>query len=114
MESISAGLACGVPNPISWEVIRNFSDGFISCDDNIAANGMRILGNPLPGDNAVTSGESGSIGTGFIDFTMKNEKDLQKVLGLDETSTVLIFSTEGDTDTVNYRDIVWYGSHNSK
>jgi diaminopropionate ammonia-lyase len=114
MDSISAGLACGVPNPISWDVIRNFADGFISCDDNIAANGMRILGNPLPGDNHVTSGESGSIGTGFIDHAMKHEEEIQKQLGLDSSSVVLIFSTEGDTDTVNYRDIVWYGSHNSK
>ncbi len=114
MDSISAGLACGVPNPISWEVIRNFCDGFISCDDNIAANGMRILGNPLSGDNAITSGESGSIGTGFIDSVMKNDAEVKNQLGLDESSVVLIFSTEGDTDTVNYRDIVWYGSHNSK
>lgn len=114
MDSISAGLACGVPNPIAWDVLRNFSDGFISCNDSIAANGMRILGNPLPGDNSIVSGESGSIGTGFIDSVMKNETEIQKQLGLDESSVVLIFSTEGDTDTVNYRDIVWYGSHNSK
>ncbi len=113
MESISAGLSCGVPNPISWELIRNFADGFISCDDLLAANGMRILGNPLKGDMAITSGESGSIGTGFIDYVMKN-KELRKKFDLDASSTVLLFSTEGDTDRVNYRDIVWYGKVNSK
>ncbi|QVK20938.1 diaminopropionate ammonia-lyase [Mycoplasmatota bacterium] len=111
MDSISAGLSCGVPNPISWEVIRNFADGFISCDDTLAANGMRILGNPLPSDNRITSGESGSIGTGFIDSVMKDK--LKNELNLDENSVVLLFSTEGDTDSVNYRDIVWYGKFNS-
>lgn len=111
MDSIMAGLACGVPNPISWEIIRNFADGFFSCDDTLTANGMRILGNPLGNDTRVISGESGAIGTGFIDEIMRNRRDLANKIGLDADSRVIVFSTEGDTDTKNYRDIVWYGKH---
>ncbi len=111
LDSIMAGLSCGVPNPISWEIIRNFADGFFSLDDVLTANGMRILGNPLPGDTKVTAGESGAIGTGFIDCIMQHERDLAQKLGLDKNAVVLVFSTEGDTDTKNYRDIVWYGKY---
>ena len=50
LETIMAGLACGEPNSIAWEIIGNLSDGFISCPDYTAAQGMRILGNPLAGD----------------------------------------------------------------
>ncbi len=109
MDSIMAGLSCGVPNPISWEIIRNFADGFFSCDDVLTANGMRILGNPLDGDARVIAGESGAIGTGFVDEIMKRQPELAAQIGLDGSSRVLVFSTEGDTDTKNYRDIVWYG-----
>lgn len=109
MDSIMAGLSCGVPNPISWEIIRNFADGFFSCDDVLTANGMRILGNPLGSDARVTAGESGAIGTGFTDEIMKRQSALAAQIGLDASSNVLLFSTEGDTDTKNYRDIVWYG-----
>lgn len=114
MESISAGLSCGVPNPIAWDLIKNFADGFISSDDELTANGMRILGNPLIGDEAVISGESGAIGAGVLTDIMLNNEALQNELDLNEDSVVLLYSTEGDTDTVNYRDIVWYGSLNTK
>lgn len=111
MDSIMAGLACGVPNPISWEIIRNFADGFFSCDDVLTADGMRILGNPLEGDPRVVAGESGAVGTGLVDEIMKNCPDLAKEIGLDASSRVIMFSTEGDTDTKNYRDVVWYGKY---
>ncbi|MCK5129971.1 MAG: diaminopropionate ammonia-lyase [Clostridiales bacterium] len=109
MDSIMAGLSCGVPNPIAWEIIRNFADGFFSCDDILTANGMRILANPLGNDEKIVSGESGAIGTGFIDYIMKNQPSIADELGLDTDSKILVFSTEGDTDTQNYTDIVWYG-----
>ena len=111
MDSIMAGLSCGVPNPISWEIIRNFADGFFSCDDVLTSNGMRILGNPLEGDDKVVAGESGAIGTGFVDHIMRSRPELAKKIGLGKDSIVLVFSTEGDTDTQNYRDIVWYGKY---
>jgi len=111
MDSIMAGLSCGVPNPIAWEIIRNFASGFLSCDDTLTANGMRILANPTDSDIKVISGESGAIGTGVLDYIMKNSKDLAEKTGLDEKSKVVLFSTEGDTDTVNYRDVVWYGKY---
>ncbi len=111
MDSIMAGLSCGVPNPISWEIIRNFADGFFSCDDVLTANGMRILGNPLGDDKRVIAGESGAIGTGFADELMNHRPELAAQIGLDADSTVLVFSTEGDTDTKNYRDVVWYGKY---
>lgn len=113
MDSIMAGLSCGVPNPISWEIIRNFADGFFSCDDVLTANGMRILGNPLGCDARVIAGESGAIGTGFVEEMMRRSPELAKNIGLDASSRVIVFCTEGDTDTKNYRDIVWYGKYAS-
>lgn len=109
MQTIMAGLACGEPNTIGWEVLKNHSTAFVSCPDWVSAKGMRILGNPLKGDEKVTSGESGAVTTGLLYEIMINEdyKDLKEALELDENSRVLLFSTEGDTDPEKYREIVW-------
>lgn len=113
MQTIMAGLACGEPNTIGWEILRNHSDVFVSCPDWVAANGMRILGNPLGNDMRVISGESGAVTTGLLETIMRDEemKELKEKLGLDENSVVLMFSTEGDTDPDKYREIVWKGSY---
>lgn len=111
MDSIMAGLSCGVPNPISWEIIRNFADGYFSCDDVLTANGMRILGNPLADDPHVVAGESGAVGTGLVDEIKKHRPDIAQQIGLNASSRVIMFCTEGDTDTKNYRDVVWYGKY---
>ena len=31
METIMAGLACGEPNTISWDILRNHATAFVSC-----------------------------------------------------------------------------------
>lgn len=113
MDTIMAGLACGEPCTIGWNVLKDHADNFISIPDNIAAKGMRILGNPLNGDKRVVSGESGAATMGCFAEIMTNPAlaDIKKVLKLDENSVVLLFSTEGDTDKENYRSIVWDGKY---
>lgn len=113
MATIMAGLACGEPNIISWEILKTYSDTFVSCPDWVAANGMRVLGNPLKGDSQVISGESGAVTTGLVYEIMTNPdyKALKESLELNETSKILVFSTEGDTDPKKYREIVWEGGY---
>lgn len=116
MDTIMAGLACGEPNTISWEVLRTCSDFFVSCPDYVAAKGMRILGSPTCGDTRVVSGESGAVTTGLVAELMEKPEltKLREQLKLDSNSRILVFSTEGDTDRANYRDIVWNGLYPSK
>lgn len=111
MSTIMAGLACGEPNIIGWEILRNYSEMGISCPDWVAARGMRILGNPIGDDVRVISGESGAVTTGLVSLLMTNPAlfEVRKKLDLNESSRVLVFSTEGDTDPQKYRSIVWDG-----
>ena len=113
-----AGLACGEPNTVSWDILRNHADAFVSCPDWVSANGTRIYSSPMKGDERVISGESGSVPLGFCFTALHDEdaKDLKEALKLDENSVVLVISTEGDTDPVRYREIVWdglYGTNES-
>ena len=112
MPTIMAGLACGEPCGLAWEILRDYADHFLAFPDWAAAKGMRILGNPMKGDDRVISGESGASAFGAMAaiLTEPDLADLKAELGLDRDSRVLFFSTEGDTDRENYRSIVWEGN----
>ena len=113
LQTIMAGLACGEPNTISWDILRNHVTAFLSCPDWVSAKGMRMLAAPVKGDPAVCSGESGAVGMGVISTIMEDDtyKDLREALELGRDSRVLMFSTEGDTDPDKYREIVWGGAY---
>ncbi len=115
MLTIMAGLACGEPNTISWDILKNHVKVFISAPDWIAEKGMRMLSAPIKGDSQVVSGESGAAPFGALAamLTMDEYKDLKEAIGLDENSRVLLFSTEGDTDPDRYKEIVWDGKNDN-
>lgn len=108
MNSIMAGLCCGEPCPMAWEILKDHADHFVTMPDSAAAEGMRILGKPLPGDPRIISGESGASTLGFVAEVLRNPelRELKDALGLNNRSLILCFSTEGDTDRENYMRIV--------
>lgn len=111
MLTIMAGLACGEANTVSWDILRNHADAFVSCPDWVSANGTRIYGAPIGDDKRVISGESGSVTLGLVHALMTNPdyQDLKEALKLNENSEVLLVSSEGDTDPDRYREITWEG-----
>ena len=114
LKTIMAGLACGEPNTISWEILRDYSNFALSCDDSISAKGMRVLSSPIGEDERIISGESGAVGVGaFVTLYEKQDsyRDLWQKLNINNDSCILCISTEGDTDVDGYRNIVWNGHY---
>lgn len=111
MLTIMAGLACGEANTVSWDILRNHASAFVSCPDWVSANGTRIYGAPLPGDERVISGESGSVPMGLLHAVMTKPEyqELKEALKLNAESRVMLVSSEGDTDPERYREITWEG-----
>ena len=111
LQTIMAGLACGEGNTIGWDILQNHVTVFASCPDWMSAKATRIYANPLENDPHIISGESGSVPLGLAYTALHDEdaKDLKEALKLDENSNILVISTEGDTDPVRYREIVWDG-----
>lgn len=111
LASIMAGLCCGEVCTVGWEILRHCADYFFSCPDYVAADGMRILGNPAVTDERIVSGESGAVTTGLLYHLMRDPQleDFRRAVDLGSDSVVLCFSTEGDTDQKNYRRVVWNG-----
>ena len=103
-----AGLNCGEPNISIFGILENYGAFFARCTDQVTWNGMRLLADPINGDAKVVSGESGAVGAGLINEICSRDdcRSYREMLGLDDSSSVLVFSTEGDTDKENYKKIV--------
>ncbi|MFC0231646.1 diaminopropionate ammonia-lyase [Bhargavaea ullalensis] len=103
LDTMMAGLACGVPSPDAWAILKPLVSHFASCSDEVSTNGMRILSRPSAGDPRVVSGESGAaVAVGLLGGLTSVDREM---LGLDASSVVLAVNTEGDTDPGNFRRI---------
>ena len=112
MPTIMAGLACGEPNTISWDILKNHVDTFVAAPDWVAAKGMRMLAAPLKGDTPVTSGESGAapFGTLACIMCMDEYQDLRGTSGTGRNFPGYCFSHRRRYNPARYESIVWDGN----
>lgn len=108
LKTIMAGLACGEPNPIAWEILRHHCYAAAAVSDAIAEEGMRLLAKPLEGDPGIVSGESGAVTAGMVLHLLydQDKSGMKDTLHLDRDSKILVISTEGDTDPDIYAKII--------
>lgn len=104
LDTIMAGLACGEPSLLAWQILSRGADGFMALEDDATVAAMRLLASGDAGP-AVVSGESGAAGLAGL-LVAVERPEFRTALRLDATSRVLLFNTEGDTDAALYREIV--------
>ena len=106
LETIMAGLSCGVPSILAWDIIKSTVDYFITCHDEVALQAMRRLAHPTESDPSIVSGESGAMTTGIIEQICINPKysEYKDLIMLDQSSNVFCISTEGNTNPELYRE----------
>ncbi|MCT7895275.1 MAG: diaminopropionate ammonia-lyase, partial [Lactobacillus gasseri] len=107
-KTMMAGLNCQTPSITAWPIIRDSAKFYGTLSEDVDAEGMARLGHPLDGDPKVVSGESGAAGFAYV-YEILSNPDLGKErteLGLDQNSSIVVLSTEGDTDPDNYHRIV--------
>jgi diaminopropionate ammonia-lyase len=102
-DSIMAGLNCGRPSPIAWPYVSGGVSLFIAIPDARAEEAMRLLAH-----DGIVAGESGAAGlAGCLEaFGGVDAQRYRTLLGLDETSALLLISTEEATDPMAYDRIV--------
>lgn len=100
LETIMAGLACGEPSFLAWTLLGPGADAFMTIPDSEAAATMRKLA-----EFGIAAGESGVAGlAGFL--AASRDPAMRKTLGVDASSRILCYGTEGATDAEVYRAIV--------
>lgn len=107
-DTIMAGLNCGEPCSLAWDILKQLASWYITCPDSVTKTGMRLLAHPLLDDPSIVSGESGAVTAGLLHMLMTDDscKNIRTKMNLNKESVVLLFSTEGDTDPVSYQTII--------
>lgn len=104
-ETIMAGLSCGEPSEIAWQVLNGLASDFMTISDDCVAPCMRLLARPLANDPAIVGGESAVAGMAAL-IGAANDPTVKESLGLNSSSRVLLFGTEGNTDPEIYEQVM--------
>jgi diaminopropionate ammonia-lyase len=105
LDTVMAGLSCGEPSLIAWPLLFAGTHGFMWLEDDAALSLMRRLAAGGGGDTPIVAGESGVTGLAGL-LALCGDGEAAARVGLDSSSRVLVFGTEGDTDPELYTRIV--------
>ncbi len=105
LDTLMAGLACGEISVIAWDILEETADAVMSVADEDAVAMMRRLADPSTGDPLIVAGESAVAGLAAL-MAAAGHDDARASLGLNDTSRVMVFGTEGDTDAELYTQLI--------
>ena len=103
LDTLMAGLACGEPSVLAWQELNHAAAAFMAIPDAAAVACMRLLAG-----HGIVGGESGVAGLAGC-LLAAADPAAREVLGLDASSRVLAFNTEGATDPALYDRLVGPG-----
>jgi diaminopropionate ammonia-lyase len=104
-ETLMAGLSCGEPSEMAWEILAEEASDFLTIPENLVAPSVRLLATPLNGDTAIEAGESAIAGLAAL-IAARADATLSQKLGLDAQSRVLLIGSEGVTDAAIFKMIM--------
>jgi len=104
-ESLMGGMSCGEVSLVPWEILKHSVKHCISLPDDDIAKTMKLLGNSSFSDRKIIAGENSAPGVISLIASCNNE-DLRDQLRLNESSNVLVFGCEGDTDKEMYQKLI--------
>lgn len=102
LDTLMAGLACGEPSLLAWQELERGAYAFMAVPDSSAVDCMKALAAREP---PVVAGESAVAGLAAL-LLAAQEPFARTALGLEATSRVLLFGTEGATDPEVYARLV--------
>jgi diaminopropionate ammonia-lyase len=109
-DSIMSGLNCGKPSLVAWPTVSRGVDVLIAIDDELSREAMRLMA-----ASGIVSGETGAAGLsgllellrrGSLGRQQEQRDEARQALGVNRESRVLLFNTEGATDSEAYRRLV--------
>jgi diaminopropionate ammonia-lyase len=105
LDTVMAGLSCGEVSLIAWDILRLAVNDVIAIPDAAAIDAVRLLAEGRAGDPPLVAGETGVAGLAGL-IAVVSDGGAARALGLDRTSRVLLFGTEGATDPEIWTRIV--------
>ena len=104
-ETIMAGLSCGEPSEMAWQIIAEEAADYLTIPDHLVGPIVRMLACPKGTDTPIQAGESAVAGLCAL-LAARQDRQLSDALGLTEEARVLLIGTEGITDEEIYQKIM--------
>lgn len=104
-ETLMAGLSCGEPSGMAWEILDEEASDYLSIPESLVAPTVRLLASPQNGDKPIEAGESAIAGLAAV-IAARQDAALSQNLELDEQSRVLLIGSEGVTDAAIFKMIM--------
>jgi diaminopropionate ammonia-lyase len=108
LDTIMGGLACSEPSLLAWQELARGACAFMAVPDEAAAACMRMLAR-----RGIAAGESGVAGLAAL-LLAAGDPAARETLEIGWESRVLLFSTEGATDPMAYRQLTREGAGDLK
>jgi diaminopropionate ammonia-lyase len=103
-ETVMAGLSCGDPSLLAWDILADCADDFLAIPDTAIGPLMKRLADETAG-GPIVAGESAVAGLAGL-IAARRDSELSAALALDAHSRVLVIGTEGATDPEIYEKLV--------
>ncbi len=100
-ESLMAGLSCGEVSMIGWQIMEKGISDFLTIGEDIVAPTMKLLANRA---ERIIAGESAIAGLAAL-IACSKQPHMLALLGLNQSSRVLMLGTEGATDPEIYQQL---------
>lgn len=104
-ETLMAGLSCGEPSKLAWEILAEEASDFLTIPETLVAPTVLLLAGGFAGDQAIEAGESAIAGLAAL-IAARQDSGLSARLGLDSQSRVLLIGSEGVTDLAIFKIIL--------
>lgn len=107
-KTIMAGLNCGTPSTLAFSILSREVNGAFAIPDLYSEEAMRCYYHPTGKDPRIEAGESGAAGLAGLLALLKDPelRKLKSKLGIDASTRVLLFNTEGITDPDRFQSIL--------
>ena len=93
-DTVMGGLACREISPVTWPVIGEGADWFMTIGEDAVMPARRLYAHPLDGDPAIASGPSGCAGLAALSRVCTDRAAFE-ALKLGKDSRVLLINSEG-------------------
>jgi diaminopropionate ammonia-lyase family len=94
-DTAMGGLACRAISPVTWPVIAEGADWFMTIEEDEVMPARRLFAHPVGGDPAIASGPSGCAGLAGL-TRLCGDDHARRQLGLDGSARVLLINSEGN------------------
>jgi len=105
LDTVMAGLSCGEPSILAWQILRHSTDYCMTVPDREVADYMRALATGKMLGQPVIAGESAVAGILGAEKCCTNPT-VRHQLEISSNSVILVFGTEGDTAPSLYAKMV--------